>query len=77
MSGPAIVRAFRNEISRQKQAVERASLAQTRLSFIVSAMRQLSSDAHFMTLLRAEGMPTAPKVLLDRLDLEPRHDDRV
>ena len=77
MSGAAIVSAFRNEISRQKRTVEEASIAQTRLKFVVSAMRLLSSDAHFVTLLRAEGMPTAPKVLLDRLDIEPDDDDRA
>jgi len=77
MSGAAIITAFRKEISRQKRAVGEASLAQARLSFIMNAMRQLRSDAHFVTLLRAEGMQTAPKFLLDRVDLEASHEDRV
>ena len=77
MTGAAIVSAFRKETSHQKRAVKEASLAQARLNFIVNAMRKLSSDAHFVTLLRAEGMQTAPKFLLDRVDLEPGHEDGV
>jgi len=77
MTGAAIVTAFRKEISRQKRSAREASLAQARLSFIVNAMRQLRLDAHFVTLLRAEGMQTAPQFLLDRVDLEASNDDRV
>ena len=77
MSAAAIVRVFREETSRQKRIVNEASLARARLDFIVKAMRTLCSDAHFVTLLRAEGMPTAPKFLLDRVDLEFSHEDPV
>jgi len=77
MSGKVILSKFRKATSRQKRALEEASLAQARLSFIVNAMRQLRSDAHFVTLLRAEGLQTAPKFILDRVDLEPSHEDRL
>lgn len=76
MSSSTAVAAFQKEISRQERALKDGSLAQARLNFIVNAMRQLNADAHFVTLLRAEGMQTAPAILLDRVELEAGYGDR-
>jgi len=63
----ALVRAYRKETDRQKLLVKKATLAQSRLLFVVNALRQLLDDEHFVTLLRAEAMHTMPRSLADRL----------
>ncbi len=65
----SLVRAYLRETERQKALVKKASLAQSRLVFLVNAMRKLLADEHFSTLLRAEGLNSMPKVLAERLDL--------
>lgn len=77
MTSATVARVFREETSRQRRSVKEASLAQACLSVIVNAMRQLRSDAHFVTLLRAEGMHTAPGFLLDLVDLDTGREEPV
>jgi ParB family chromosome partitioning protein len=49
--------------------VKKADLAQTRLTFIVNALRRLCADEEFLTLLRAEAMHTLPRPLAEQLEL--------
>ena len=67
VSAEALVRAYRKETDRQKLLVKKASLAQSRLLFVVNALRRLLDDEHFVTLLRAESMHTLPRPLAERL----------
>jgi ParB family chromosome partitioning protein len=67
VSAEALVRAYRKETDRQKLLVKKASLAQSRLLFVVNALRHLLDDEHFVTLLRAEAMHTLPRPLAERL----------
>jgi ParB family chromosome partitioning protein len=62
-----LVRAFRRETERQKVLTKKAALAQSRLIFIINALRRLLSDDHFVTLLRAEAIQTMPLPLAERL----------
>jgi ParB family chromosome partitioning protein len=47
--------------------VKKAELTRNRLLFIVSALRTLLADEHFVTLLRAEGLDSMPRYLADRV----------
>ena len=67
VTADALVRAYRRETDRQKLLVKKASLAQSRLLFVVNGLRQLLDDDHFVTLLRAESMHTLPRPLAERL----------
>jgi ParB family transcriptional regulator, chromosome partitioning protein len=49
--------------------VKKADLAQTRLTFIVNALRRLLADEEFLTLLRGEAMHTLPRPLAEQLEL--------
>ncbi len=49
--------------------VKKADLAQTRLTFIVNALRRLYADEEFLTLLRGEAMHTLPRPLAEQLEL--------
>jgi ParB family chromosome partitioning protein len=67
VTADVLVRAYRKETDRQKLLVKKAALAQSRLLFVVNALRRLLDDEHFVTLLRAEAMQTLPKPLAERL----------
>jgi ParB family transcriptional regulator, chromosome partitioning protein len=65
-----LVRAYQRETERQKLLVKKAAVAQTRLIFVINALRQLMADDHFVTLLRAEAIHTIPRPLAIRLGLQ-------
>ncbi|WP_421935599.1 plasmid partitioning protein RepB C-terminal domain-containing protein [Phenylobacterium sp.] len=65
----SLVRAYLRETERQKALIKKATLAQSRLMFLVNAVRKLLADEHFTTLLRAEGLTTMPKPLAERLEI--------
>jgi len=64
-----LVRALRKETDRQKVLLKKATLAQSRLLFIVNALRRLLTDDHFVTLLRAEAIQSMPLSLAERLGM--------
>lgn len=63
----ALVRVYRQEADRQKDAVRRARLTENRLLFIVTALKQLFRDENFLTLMRAEQLETLPAYLAERI----------
>jgi ParB family chromosome partitioning protein len=67
VTADSLVRAYRKETDRQKLMIKKASLAQSRLLFVVNGLRRLLDDEHFVTLMRAEAMHTLPKPLAERL----------
>ena len=62
-----LVKAYRQEADRQRLLVRKARLTENRLLFIVSALKNLSQDENFVTLLRAEGLDSMPAYLADKL----------
>ncbi len=67
VTSDSLIRAYEKETERQRQMVKRANLAQGRLLFIVNALRRLLADEHFGALMRAEGVTSVPRPLLDRV----------
>jgi ParB family chromosome partitioning protein len=63
----SLVRTYQKEVQRQKAMVRKATFAQQRLLFAVSALRQLFRDENFVNLLRAEGLDSLPKYLAERV----------
>jgi ParB family chromosome partitioning protein len=63
VSSEQLLKAYREETSRQKALVQKAKLCENRLVFAVSAMKQLFEDGNFTTLLRAETLDTLPQYL--------------
>ena len=66
-SADKLVRAYRQEADRQKLLVKKARLAENRLLFIVTALKQLFDDENFVTLLKAEGLGTLPAYLAEKV----------
>jgi ParB family transcriptional regulator, chromosome partitioning protein len=67
VTAEALVRAYRKETERQRLLVKKAAIAQSRLIFVVNALRRLYADEHFATLLRAERLDTLPTPIAERL----------
>jgi ParB family chromosome partitioning protein len=67
VNGEKPMRAFHQEMAKQRVLVKKAKMCETRLLFVVSAMKSLLADEHFVTLLRAEGLDTLPQYLADQI----------
>lgn len=63
----AFVRVFQQEADKQRLLVKKAEVTQTRLLFVVEALKNLRADENFVTLLRAERLDTLPKDLENRI----------
>ena len=69
LTAAALIQSYETEAQRQKLLVKKADLAQTRLTFIVNALRRLYADEEFLTLLRCEAVHTLPRPLAEQLEL--------
>lgn len=67
MSAEKVLKAYKDDTIRQKLLIQKAKVCETRLLFVVTALRQLFSDDNFVTLLRAESLDTVPQYLTDKI----------
>ena len=58
---------YRRESQKQRLMVKKARICETKLLFVVTALRRLVADDHFATLLRAEELATMPKDIWVRI----------
>jgi ParB family chromosome partitioning protein len=65
-----LVQMFRKEADRQRLIAKKADFVQSRLLFVVQALKDLRQDARFGALLRAEHLDTMPRALDQRLSGE-------
>ena len=63
LTSSALVRAYNQEVERQKLLIRKADLVQQRLAFVSGAMARLLGDEDFVNLLRAEGLTSMPAAL--------------
>jgi len=70
ISAAALVRTYRQEVERQKLLVKKAKLCESRLLFIVSALKELFNDENLVNLLRAESLNSLPKYLAEQIKLK-------
>jgi ParB family chromosome partitioning protein len=66
LSADKLMRTYQQETARQRLVVGKAKMCETRLLFVVSALKSLLQDDHFITLLRAEGLDSLPQYLADQ-----------
>jgi ParB family chromosome partitioning protein len=67
LSGQDLVRAYEHHTQQQRALVRRAAAVTHRLTLLTSCLRRLWADEHFLTLLRAEGLHTAPEHIAMRI----------
>ena len=70
-SAESLVNVFRRESQKQRLMVKKARVCEAKLLFVVTALRRLMLDAHFVTLLRAEDLATMPKDIWARVAEKP------
>jgi ParB family transcriptional regulator, chromosome partitioning protein len=68
MTAQKVLRTFHQEMNKHRMLVKKAKVAETKLLFMVSAMKSLLRDDHFVTLLRAEGLSSLPQYLADQIN---------
>ena len=66
-SADGLVNAYKRESQRQKLLIRKARICESRLLFLVTAFKKLLADENFVNLLRAEGFPTIPKYMADKI----------
>lgn len=71
MTSAALVRAYRVEAERQQDMIRRAQSTRGSLLFLDAAFQFLLKDESFLTLLRAEGLDSLPRMVVEGLK-EPR-----
>lgn len=69
-SADGLVLAYRRETQRQKMLIRKAKICDTKLLFVVTALKRLFADENFVTLLRAENAMTMPKYIAERVKEE-------
>lgn len=67
-----LVRAFKDESERQQAVIERARVCETRLRFIITAIKKLLANDGVVNLLRAEQLTKMPQYLADELSEKAR-----
>lgn len=62
-----LLRVYQREAQKQRLLVKKSDFTQTRLLFIVEALKDILADESFLNLLRAEGLATMPRALAIRV----------
>jgi len=67
LSTHKMLKAYRDETTRQQTVVKQAHLCQRQLLYVVSAMKRLFTDENFINLLRAESLDSMPQYLAEKV----------
>jgi ParB family chromosome partitioning protein len=67
MTTDDVVNAYKRATQKQAQLVRKAQVCDSMLRIVCGALRELTRDEHFVTLLRAEGLDKMPKYLADQV----------
>jgi ParB family chromosome partitioning protein len=63
VSSKSLLKTYQEEATRQRLVIQKSKLCETRLLFVVAALKQLLRDENFITILRAEALDTLPAYL--------------
>ena len=63
-----LVRTYQIDVDKKQALLRKATATRNELMFITETLRKLFNDENFVTLLRAEGLATIPKNLMQRLE---------
>jgi ParB family transcriptional regulator, chromosome partitioning protein len=67
ITGETLVREYKDRIREQRQLVKKANRTKEQLLLLITAIRRLLTDDHFVTLLRAENLSDMPEQLATRI----------
>ncbi|MEM1333308.1 MAG: plasmid partitioning protein RepB C-terminal domain-containing protein [Actinomycetota bacterium] len=63
-----LMKTYQQETNRQRLVIQKSKLCETRLLFVVSALRELFEDDRFVELLKAESLDSLPAYLDQQLN---------
>lgn len=69
ITGDQLVKLYQKETDRQRVLVKKADYAQSRLLFVIEALRELRADEGFISILRGEQLMTMPRGLTERMGM--------
>jgi len=72
LTAESLKRVYEREVEKQKLLAKKADVAQTKLLFVIEALRKLRADRDFVSMLKAEGLETLPRALIDRMSAGAR-----
>jgi ParB family chromosome partitioning protein len=67
MTAEDVVNAYKRATQKQAQLVRKAQVCDSMLRIVCGALRELTLDEHFVTLLRAESLDKMPKYLAEHV----------
>jgi ParB family chromosome partitioning protein len=67
LSTKRLLQTYEEETTRQRMVIQKSKLCETRLMFVVSALRQLFCDEQFVELLNAESLDSLPSYLTEQV----------
>jgi len=67
LSTHKMLKAYRDETTRQQAVIKQAHLCQRQLLYVVSGMKRLFTDENFINLLRAESLDSLPQYLAEKV----------
>ena len=67
MTAADLMQVYQREAEKQRLLVKKSDFTQTRLLFVVEALKDLLANDGFINLLRAEGLATMPRALEARV----------
>lgn len=67
LSVESLLKTYQNDAEKKKAILRKAHATRSEILFLTQALKTLMGDENFVTLLRAEGLATLPKVVADRL----------
>ncbi|OYW14834.1 MAG: chromosome partitioning protein ParB, partial [Planctomycetales bacterium 12-60-4] len=67
VSSKKLLETYQSESARQRLVVQKSKLCETRLLFVVSAIRQLIEDKKFLELMRSESLDSMPAYLASEI----------
>ncbi|MDX1928486.1 MAG: plasmid partitioning protein RepB C-terminal domain-containing protein [Pirellulaceae bacterium] len=67
VSSKKLLETYQSESARQRLVVQKSKLCETRLLFVVSAIRQLVEDKKFLELMRSESLDSMPAYLASEI----------
>lgn len=70
MTANELMQVYQREAEKQRLLVKKSDFTQTRLLFVVEALKEMLADEGFLNLLRAEGLFTMPRALSVRISGE-------
>jgi ParB family chromosome partitioning protein len=67
MTADDLIKTYKRSMQKQAQLVKRARICESMLRIVCCALRDLTKDEHFVTLLRAEKLDKMPKYLAEQV----------